>query len=189
MAQYGSSFVYSLSQTTHLLCWQVYAGISRRNLPCLRQFPPLPSTHMDTNKHKHTALRKHMHAPTHTVILILPSFSLSHVGIVLTVSTLIAVLQLGPVHPDYSCHLSQPLTRGQEGWIDCHQRTWCRDSYPLQCPLSSLLLSLSWQVLSSFCHSSMAKAQSNSERCPWTALSAHLKERPQNGTKTVHLDR
>lgn len=82
--------------------------------PAFGSFLPYPAPiwiQINTN----IQLYANMYAHAHTVILALSSFSLSIVGIVSAVSPLIDVLQLGPVHPDYPYHPSQPLTGSQEG--------------------------------------------------------------------------
>lgn len=182
----------------------MYAGISRHNLPCLLQcfgtshffsgFPPLPCTHMDTNKHKHAAVFKHMHTHAQTAVLTLPSFGLSLVGVVSPMSPLIAVSPAG-TRPSRLSLPSISASDWEAGGMSCLSaedlvQGFITSSMPSQFPLNVLFQTGPLKFLSELCGQSSVRLKRPSTRRTRSLGSDTQREKDgQTVTETVHLDR
>lgn len=145
---------------------------------------------MDTNKHKHAAVHKHMRAHAQTVALTLPSSGLSLVVAVSPVSPLVAVSPAGP-RPSQLSLPSISAADWEPGGMSCLSaedlvQGFITSSMPSQFPFTVLFQTGPLKFLSEL-HSQTQKAVH--EEGEVSGLRNKARQDRRTDTETVHLDR
>ncbi len=179
-------------------CTQGFPGIIcpafRSASALVTSFLPPLQPHMDTNKHKHVAVLKHMRAHAHTAVLTLPSFGLSLVGVVSPVLPLIAVSPAG-THPSRLSLLSISASDWDLKGMSCLSaedlvQGFITSSMPSQFPLNVLFQTGPLKFLSELSGQSSVRLKRLSMRRTRSLGSDTQREKDRRTvTETVHLDR